>query len=146
MTIEQTTKTVVETAKSMPDVQDKLVSMLDALQQGAVKVGETVVQYSPDVANAALWVVRIDGIQCIVTGAFYATIGALGVKYTIKAWRWATKDASDQPVFLVPLVLGVVTGIAVVAASNIVLNVWNWIAVFEPKLWLAKQIIAAALK
>lgn len=50
----------------MDKVEDKLVTILDALQTGAVTVGEQVVKYSPDVADAALMIVRVDAAETLL--------------------------------------------------------------------------------
>lgn len=143
------TKEIAEAAQYVaPNVEGKLVEMLDALQHGVVKVGETVVQYSPDIADAALWVVRIDGIQfvmiaisCLLWAIFAKILGK-------KLWVWARKvdPDFDSPAIAVPVIVwasGVATfGIALAKLFSI----WNWVAIFEPKLWLAKQIISSVLR
>ena len=40
-------------------IQDKVVSMLDALQQGTTTLGDKLVKYTPDVVDAGLWVIRM---------------------------------------------------------------------------------------
>lgn len=47
-TITKITTKVIDTASS-DAVQQKVVSMLDALEQGAVQIGHTAVKYAPDV-------------------------------------------------------------------------------------------------
>jgi hypothetical protein len=145
-------KEAVEAAKEVtPSVEGKLIDMLDALQNGAVKVGETVVKYSPDVADAALWVVRIDGIQSLITGLIFLIVIFPLWSWQKRLWQWGSKigwDSDDAQMGFAfgsaPLVAGIV--ISAVVVKKTLLNAWVWIAVFEPKLWLAKQIIDAVVK
>lgn len=143
-------ETAVDVAKDAgTGIEGKLVEMLDALQNGAVKVGEQVVKYSPDVADAALWVVRIDGAQKLVLGIVALIALYPCVRWTLRLFGWAkkaVKTSYDGIAYAVPILGAIGTVMVAGAAATPLLNVWNWIAVIEPKLWLAKQIIAAVLK
>jgi hypothetical protein len=149
----QEAKEVLEAA---PGVEGKLVEMLDALQNGVVTVGEQVVKYGPDVADAALWVVRVDGIQSIVSGFVALLILTASVYAFLRTLRWVRSDEFDNdeftgiPFFIGSIVIGIGSIVIGIVSSMIaidkLLNVWNWIAIFEPKLWLAKQIMASVLK
>ncbi|MCE9567940.1 MAG: hypothetical protein K8U57_38560, partial [Planctomycetes bacterium] len=142
------TKEVVEAAKEIaPGVEGKLVEMLDALQHGAVKVGEQVVKYSPDVADAALWVVRIDGIQSVVLALACIPIAVLCTRWARKFYAYLKEDhALDEPQVLGLAALWCAAGISSLSSAITLLDVWTWIAIIEPKLWLAKKIIATVLK
>lgn len=145
------TKEVVETVQAVkeavPGVEGKLIEMLDALQNGAVKVGEQVVKYSPDVAEAALWVVRIDGAQSIVFGVAGIPAACISVRLA-KRYHAYLKSVklNDEPPIVVVIFLWCLAAWASLASASCLLSVWNWIAVFQPKLWLAKQIIDAVVK
>ena len=123
-------------------VEEKLVSMLDALEKGAVHVGDAVVKYSPDVAEATLLVVRIDGVQNIVTGLICAVLAFLSAKACVKWLKASDGDDVYIPLIASALITALVT--TQVDFFNLI-DVWNWVAIFEPKLYLAKQIIKAAL-
>lgn len=144
-------KEVVETLKAakdaVPGVESKLVEMLDALQSGVVKVGEQVVKYSPDAANAALWVVRIDGIQALIYGLIALIASIVFAFKAVAFWRWCTKhlDRSDGGSVVFGVIVSVFFSTLFGYSLAKVLCIWNWIAVIEPKLWLAKKIIASVL-
>lgn len=128
-------------------VQDKVVSMLDALQHGVTTVGNSVVKYTPDVVDAGLWVVRIDGIQTLT----FSILGLLAAfilgHASYKFWKYLEKECElDGPVIVFPLFGGIITIIMIIGNTITLLNVWNWVAIFEPKLYLAKQIIDSVVK
>ncbi|WP_020473636.1 hypothetical protein [Zavarzinella formosa] len=141
-------KKAIETVKEMvPSVEEKLVEMLDALQNGAVKVGEQVVKYSPDGADAALWVIRIDGIQTILSALVCVPASWLFARWAKKSFAWMREqDFHDEPPIVVVGALWTISIGCAFKAIFTFFNAWNWVAIFEPKLWLAKQIIAVAMK
>lgn len=137
-----------------PTVQGKVIEMLDSLQHGAVHVGDKIVEYSPQVANAALWVVRIDGMQALLNG-FIALIGCLLLfKWTRKGFKWfrdGLDDDSDSEETAGKFFVGLAVPVGLffpfgIVVSNNLLNIWVWIQVIEPKLYLAKRIIDAVIK
>jgi hypothetical protein len=129
-------------------VEEKLVSMLDALEKGAVQVGDAVVKYSPDVAEATLAVVQIDAAGKLIIGTL-CTIAAY-VAYRVA--RWGIKEfvndmvGAEDGLIAPSIVFGVLFFVPPFIGAIIYLaDIWNWVAIFEPKLYLAKQIIKAAL-
>lgn len=129
-------------------IENKTIELLDALQQGAVKVGDAMVQYSPDVVDAALQIVRIDGAASIFEGFVLGVLAYIGYKFCRRMYK-ALEDAkpTDDEV---PLMLGVALSgpttivLAILSVSKVT-QIWNWVAIFEPKLALAKRIVEAAL-
>lgn len=173
---DKTTKIIektVEIASNNSDaIQNKVVGMLDALQNGAVELGSQVVKYTPEVVDAGLWVVRIDGLNSLfwslICFLFCSVVLYKIIPKAIKhhndycSYRNANsygrtpeekdewtrvksyKDSYDKSV----LCWGIVTvaTMAIVPAILTLTKVWQWVAVFEPKLYLAKQIIASVVK
>lgn len=148
--------------------EEKVISMLDALQSGVAHIGDQVVKYSPDVADAALWVVRIDGLGSLLVGVLGFVAIAIAVllfrravwhtvQYKIARelyWRTngkeeqihkSTADTHDFWKFML-MTCGFIMGGVGLTASFQIMQIWNWVAVFEPKLYIVKQIIDAALK
>jgi len=122
-------------------IETKLVSMLDALQNGVAEVGGKIVKYTPDVVNAAEWVVRIDGAQELVFSIFGLLLGVFSAKFLFKhAKIWC--DNNGNPI-------GYIGGIGAVVFSTAsffsIINMWTWIMIFEPKLYIAKQIIESVV-
>lgn len=128
-------------------IEQKVVNMLDALEKGAVHVGDVVVKYSPDVAEATLMVVRIDGVSSIATGVVAGVLCYLWFVWANKLRKKADEASyADSALFGTASVVCFVGSVVAFSVSMInLLDVWNWVAVFEPKLYLAKQIIKAAV-
>jgi len=126
-------------------VETKLVSMLDALQNGVAEVGGKIVKYTPDVVNAAEWVVRIDGVQSIV----FSVSGMIVMGYaSVKIWKFARKIREEDRYSGwadFNNALAVILGIVAALQIRIILDVWNWVRIFEPKLYIAKQIIESVV-
>lgn len=146
----QAAKATAEAAKQFttsPDVQAKVVEILDQVQHGAVTVGNTIIKYSPTVADALLWIVRINGLQELVM-VIPCILGMyVSQKLAIKYWKHLVEKRDTDEI----LVLGVwFLWAAFLGATYqffaVTLNIWTWIQVFEPKLWLAKQIVAKVLQ
>lgn len=140
--------TAVDTAKDIaanPDVQHKVVSMLDALQNGAVIVGNQVVKYTPDVINAALDIVRINGLQqalhCLLSLVVLITACNISKKqYPIANFN----TGNDSAMFCIVSWFFIL--ISSIIISIIAFDVWNWVMIFEPKLYIAKEIIDKVMK
>lgn len=147
-------------------IQDKVVSMLDALQQGAATVGDNVVKYTPDVVDATLWVIRIDGANTLITallgliisGYIFIKLSRKGYQNMIKYNRYINNNPSDPdynetqkyrscdtPAIL-QITLACLSLAMLIPSVLSLLSVWNWVSIFEPKLYLTKQIIDSVIK
>lgn len=142
-------KEVVEQAASAGEVlEQKVITMLDALEKGAVTVGDAAVKYAPDVADAVLGVIRINGLSAVMT-ALISFVLLMFVGCFL--WKVHKKWLAVDPEYLKGVtgfsLLGSIIffGFASAVLITDVFNVWNWVAIFEPKLALAKQIVDAAL-
>lgn len=101
-------------------------------------------QYTPEVIDSALMVVRISGVQEIVVGLVCLLISIflnfVGKHFYIK---FSDDDNDDYiPAFLLSY-----GGAIVIGGFSIVtlINVWNWVAIFEPKLYLAYRVFERIL-
>jgi hypothetical protein len=122
------------------------------VDQALQKLGELVQQHGPQAINLAAQVVRVDGLSSIVRGAGMAILGA-GLGYA--AYRTARasirencKDILEQNV---GLAVGSAFGAAALAIGTALLAInayadladpWNWVALLNPKLALAHQVLA----
>lgn len=126
-------------------LEDKLIGMLDALENGAVQVGEQVVKYSPEVADAALWVIRIDSAQALLSSLAWLFVCVIPAIFFYKLAKKFAKEENGkhgdaEAVLWSGAFSAIFTGAAMIPASGL-FNLWNWIGMFEPKLKLAKDII-----
>lgn len=145
----ETTKEVVKAVKdSTPDISAKVVEILDQLQTGVVMVGNKAIEYSPDVADAMLWVVRIDGLQQLLLGLACGVLSIFTFKYLKRLWVWgidAQKNDSSEPYIFIPCFGSGPFLVLWGHTYNSLFDIWNWVQVFEPKLYLAKQVITKVL-
>ena len=125
----------------MEGIEQKAVEILDKLDAVAT-------QYASDGINSAIKVVQVNGVADI----FYGMIGIIGCFIcVIVAIKLANKCTelkkrygynSDWEVGVaISYILGAVVTIVLAICSIIELcDVWNWIAMFDPKLALANKL------
>lgn len=99
-------------------------------------------QYSPDVVDAGLNIVRVYGAQELILGILCI---ALLLYIFFKAKAAVIKDLNKGGYSsggnVLPIIIGAsLLGIFPVAQATAVFSIWNWVAVFEPKLYLAYKI------
>ena len=123
-------------------IEQKVISMLDALQSGIAEVGGQVVKYTPDVIDATLWVVRIDVISAIFSSLVVFLVTALLSKKFYNELQNTEYDV-DKRVFCVIGLIG--SSISALISFLCLADIWNFVALIEPKLYIAKQIIEATL-
>lgn len=127
-------------------LENKAVEILDASQKAigefADKMVELGKQYGPDVADAALQMARIDAIQFLVPGVVAAILCGLLILVGIKLARAVNADKFSADT-AIPLFAfgGLCTVISAGFAIFRLVDVWAWVGIFEPKLWLAKRIL-----
>lgn len=142
-------------------LENKTVEILDKSQAAiatfADKLAEMAKQYGPDVAHGALQMARIDAAAPFMWAVPFLAIGICGVVYCIKLLRTA-KSLSDareavlnyEGRYRMPdgvnegiggVIGGIVScGVCVISAMPL-LDLWRWVGIFEPKLWLAKKVL-----
>jgi len=124
------------------DLENKLVTMLDAIQNGAVEIGGAMVKYSPDIADALLTVVRLDCVASIFYPAVWLLLLSVCGLFLSKHWN-ASWEASDGAINIVALIFLL---IGFVIAGLFFLNFWSWVGVFEPKLYVAHMLVKKVMK
>ena len=125
----------------MEGIEQKAVEILD-------KLDSITTQYAPNVVNSAIKVVQVNGLSRI----FYGIIGIIGCFIcVIVAKKLANKctELKKRDGYLSEWEVGVAVSYILGAAVTIVLAicsilelfyVWNWIAIFDPKLALANKL------
>jgi hypothetical protein len=129
---------------------DKLTDGADAI---IAKLGTIAEKYGPEVVDSALWVVRVEGIRELVTSAVGLAI-CIGSAYACwrilnahviatKADKGRSYDFFDlNPGIFMPTGMIGLTAVGLAVASTLTLtNVWHWVAIIEPKLWVAKRLL-----
>lgn len=128
-------------------LENKAVEILDKSQAAiatfADKLTDLTKQYGPDVADAALQMARIDALSTMVPATFVLVGSFIVAKwYWTNCKAWMRGPSSDE----VAIVMGGILGglcLATFSAWALVqlLDIWRWVGIFEPKLWLAKRIL-----
>lgn len=127
-------------------LENKAVEILDKSQAAigvfADKLTEMAKQYGPDVADAALQMARIDALSGLLPAIVIACTLAYACKKAIPpliVWTKGADSYNPGPVFAW-IFGGGITAAIFIWASTVVLDIWRWVGIFEPKLWLAKRI------
>lgn len=134
--------------------------VLDKLSEGAeavvAKLGTMAEKYGPEVVDSALWVVRVNGIQELVSrlaigvffgAVFYVLARKVAAHIAENKARVAAKgrafDVTDCDPFVVVFIGGsaAISGVGAAIALIGMTDVWRWVAIFEPKLWVAKRLL-----
>jgi len=121
-------------------IEQKVISMLDALQNGAVEIGGTVVKYAPDLLYTAEKIIQIDAAGRLVPAVIIFILGQWGLRKNVKWFKEC--DYSEE---FLPGFFTIIFAIISIISAICLLNIWHWVAIFEPRLALAKQIAQAAL-
>ena len=124
-------------------VEEKIVSILDQLEALAK-------QYSPEVLDSAIDVVRMTGVSTILEG-FICGLAAIGcfflAKHLVIFLSKKEKEGKyeDGPWELFKILCFIVGAVFVIiftiACFANVFDTWSWIAIFDPKLALAKKVL-----
>jgi hypothetical protein len=135
--VERTDKAVATVADKLGD---KALEYLNALEQ-------ITKQYAPDVLDAAMGVVQMQAAGNLLT--------ALGICAGIYLfWRFAAKPLTsiykgnydwDIPAGAALVAGSVGSGIGAIIAVIILLDIWVWTALFNPKLYLAYKLLGKVL-
>lgn len=120
----------------------------DAAAAALDKLTNLAEKYGSEVTDAALLAVRVNGVHELVLATVGGTMAA-AIGYA--AYRCGKKAAAvlkdnpygsgEIPYFFGAAGLGLVSAMAGLINGIALFNVWNWVAIFEPKLWIAKRLM-----
>ena len=137
-------------------LEDKAVEVMDKAMDGVDKLtamlGEVAEKYGPEVVDAALNVARVSAASNLV----YAAVGValmyslfrIGIPLSYKYRDGLPEKHRNEGEFWGPTIL--VWAISVTMVSMIsfgalrvfqIFNVWNWVGLIEPKLWIAQKVL-----
>lgn len=134
-------------------ITNKALEIITQLQNG-------VMAHGGDAFNLALGVTQMNGIAELIMGIKELALASLGffaiylivtkywepaVKKAIKEETYRT-DYTDYPDYMsVCLLIGFFSSVMTLAGFFDLTSVWNWIATFNPKLYLAHEIMQKVL-
>jgi hypothetical protein len=128
---------------------NKMLEIINQLQQG-------VISHAHDALNLMLSVTRINGIESIAIGIITLMLNIIIIKFMLNTYKKVKeynnsitnpsekKDHDDY----IPLYAGcaLILFFSIPACVCLLLDIWNYIAIFEPKLYLAHQIIEKVIQ
>lgn len=140
-------------------LENKAVEILDKSQATIAtfsdKMVELAKQYGPDVADAALQMARVDAAQGLVKAAIIliASSAAMWLAWYLykleipfkqnEAYSSRIDDNSEKRFFksIAAIIIGISSSFVFVSGMIDFCNLWRWVGIFEPKLWLAKRVL-----
>ena len=127
---------------------DKLSAGADAVVAKLTALSD---KYGPQVVDSALWAIRANGIRDLIFGLGFAgaaVVLCLIAKPMLKSGSaaMASKDAllsmSDGSArVVISALMFVGAGICAISAFSAIADIWTYIAIFEPQLWVAKKLL-----
>jgi len=123
------------------DLQTKAVDLLNKLES-------LTTQYTPEVVNEAINVVRITAVGNLIWGV----IGLAGPffiwLYSVKLIRFFTKKHKENPFELweagqisTIVIAGAIVVVTTLCGIEKLFNIWNWVAIVNPELALAHKVL-----
>lgn len=133
-------------ADSKEKVIDKASSLVDAIGATAIDIFDAskkvvidaIDQYGSQAIEAVLWVVRIDAIQTLVVALFWFILFIFIFKKSFDKFRQAIKQNDTPEVWFISMVVCVFFWFIKAAP---LINVWNYVAVVKPEIYLVKQVV-----
>lgn len=134
----------------MSKIEDKAVDIMDKAMVGAEKLSEKLAQlaeqYGPDVVDAGLAVARVTAAQKLLYGLI-AVIGSTAFFWIARYLVRKVRDENWDEFFGIGgiFISGALGLFFAIGGLIDLLSIWNWVGVFEPKLWIAHRILEKAL-
>lgn len=125
---------------------DEAISKLTAAAEVTVaKLGTLGQKYGGEVIDAGLWVVRIHAVADLLWGLALAGAALASFLTFRRLIPWAKSVVAKDPESdwaWIPVVLSLVVVFPFgVSSAMRLFDIWNWVAIFEPKLWVAKRLL-----
>lgn len=115
----------------MKDLESKAVDLL-------TKFEDLAAQYTPDVIDAALTVVRINGASEIITSLFLILSAWLCYKFINPLIK---KIDDEVGAGIAHLFLWIFIFCFALIGFLTIAEIWNWVSIFNPKLALAHKLL-----
>lgn len=108
------------------------------------KISEMVTQYGPDTIKLVINVFRVEAIQNLVYGFIGILILTATIYYCLKCFRSLVKKGDEEfSIFLA--IPAAIIGIPSFVCATAFFDVFNWIGVFQPEIYIAHKIFDKVL-
>ncbi len=126
--------------------QETGVQLIDnRLQAIADKLADLAEQYGPEVTDAMLAVTRLQGFEYLIYGVLFlipSVIIGLFAWYKFLKSGIKNKDIDEIGT---GLLLGTVSALGFIITGSFLFDIWTWVAIFEPKLAIARKLLEGVL-
>lgn len=133
----------------MADTATNIENGIGLLDKWADKLGEVISQYGPDAADMALELGRIGAIHVIASGVGNAVVSA-GLAYVVFRLGIVVRDENKKDIFKQRdgVLVGGFIGGAIAAVGSVlagavaisqISNVYAWVGLFRPEIFLAAK-------
>ena len=117
------------------------------LEQKVLQIIEKMEKVAPKVVDYAIWDTQINGIGSIAIGIVGAAVGWKSVRCVQRMLDGLNSDEYEveegAEIKAVVASLGAIAGLFL--ALGMLLDIWNWVAVFRPDLALAHRLMEKVL-
>jgi len=126
----------------MSDLEQKTIELLD-------KFDKLATQYTPDAINAAISAVQVSAIGSLIWGVI-GCFCAYGFWWIATHFTQYSRNKKQEDGYMSDWEFGIaigyigggiVTGFIALFAVSELFEIWNWVAIFNPKLALAHKIL-----
>lgn len=119
---------------------DELTQLLERLER----------EWAPEVLELAARIVFWDAVGWLAIGALCAVVAIVAGRITIRHYRYVESDEYSYPSdeWRIPVAMGsgIIATFASLCASFILLNIWNYIALFDARLAVAHRVLELLLR
>jgi len=136
---------VTEVAEAVSEAAGVIERGVEAV---ASQIAELAATYGEPAWNTVLLIVQIDAAKSLGVAAFifFGTLYAGKRIWRADGWlRSELKTDDGEGWFVAVFVSGILSIPAVVALFRVLLDVWNYVALFSPELYLAKRALDAVV-
>lgn len=139
-----------------PTLEGRAIELIDDAQAGlgalTNRLGELAVQYGPEVVDAALNVARVSAAKPLVAGFGILVLATILGVTGIRLFQTGRKDnllanekAGYSNVGEARMAFGGACAVAgvvsLIISGTLLLNIWNWVGIFAPELWIAHRVL-----
>jgi len=127
-------------------LQSKLLEIIDKLQQAATNAATAAGKAAPQMLDYAIRITHWDGIQNVLVGFFLLLLASIGISIFVRKWEAICNLSHDDELCLLCFFGGVAILGTLIGALCLLLDVWNWVAIYDPKVALAHQLLQKVME
>ena len=117
----------------MEGIEQKAIELIEKFEALATDI-------APDAIELGLMAARVAAVQDIVFSLAISLLAVSLLWFPKKTWKLMADETIDDRVFGTGLasIPAIITG---AIGTFGLLNIWAWVGIFYPELWIAKQVL-----